>query len=326
MKYLALIIVTFVCAALIVNGQEAKLHGETHKANSAPKDTNASDTAGQNLLVVNQQAAQRQENDHANKPSSYLHELFLPQNVPNLALVLVGIGGIVIAVLSLNAVNRQIGEMRRQVDLLFGQLRAMHEQVAEMSAQTGLLSDYVDETKNIAIAANSSADAAKKSADALVFSERAWVMADLRCSTASHFLHGDHTENGVAAQTLDITGLELTCVNDGNSPAWITEKAIRLVVMKPGENLPTNPTLTSKDIVQDHVEPLGPGRETKKVLDLRGEGRHSLNTATLIYGVVRYRDIFKEERETWFCYQMTGYKTNYLLARIPGSPEYNRNT
>jgi hypothetical protein len=156
--------------------------------------------------------------------------------------------------------------------------------------------------------------------------ERAWVMADLKFSTASHFFHGDHMENGVSTQTISLMGVELHCVNDGNSPAWITEKALRLIILGRAGELPAKPSLSSKDVVQHEPEPLGPGGSSKKVLDIQGEGRHSLTTSTLVYGVIRYRDIFEKDRETWFCYQMSGYRTNYLLTRISGNPEYNRNT
>jgi hypothetical protein len=58
-----------------------------------------------------------------------------------------------------------------------------------------------------------------------------------------------------------------------------------------------------------------------------GKGRHTpLEKATLIYGIVRYRDIFHKSRETWFCYQLLGYRNHRSLIRIGRNPEYNKNT
>jgi uncharacterized membrane protein YidH (DUF202 family) len=66
--------------------------------------------------VADQRAPQGQENEHATKPPSYFSRLFVPENLPNIALVLVGVGGIIVAVKSLNRIDTQISEMRRQVD------------------------------------------------------------------------------------------------------------------------------------------------------------------------------------------------------------------
>lgn len=130
----------------------------------------------------------------------------------------------------------------------------------------------------------------------------------------------------VERSTTSLMEVELYCVNDGTSPAWITEKSARLVIVKQGE-LPPKPILTPSDIIQSEIEPMGPRRDSTFKWDAIGEGRHSPTTAaTLIYGVVKYRDIFDKQRETWFCYQLTGYKTQRKMARIPGSPEYNKST
>ncbi len=161
--------------SVVVNGQESKPHSDTYKRHAATERTGTPDTAGQTVIVVNQQAPQGQENNHPSQRPSHLHEYLLPANVLTLALVLVGIGGIIAAVVTLRKIDEQITEMRRQVDVMFGQLRAMHEQVAEMSAQTGLLTDYVTETKTIANAGIVSANAAKTSADIAAAELKQWV-------------------------------------------------------------------------------------------------------------------------------------------------------
>jgi hypothetical protein len=52
-----------------------------------------------------------------------------------------------------NVMQAQMAEMRRQVDVTMLQLRAMHEQITEMSAQTGLLDSYVKATQDSVIVA-----------------------------------------------------------------------------------------------------------------------------------------------------------------------------
>jgi hypothetical protein len=44
----------------------------------------------------------------------------------------------------------------------------------------------------------------------------------------------------------------------------------------------------------------------------------------LIYGVVKYRDAFRLDRETWFGYEISGSASNPRLGRLVGYPEYNQ--
>jgi hypothetical protein len=156
--------------------------------------------------------------------------------------------------------------------------------------------------------------------------ERAWVMVELRCGPETHLFTGEHTENGVTKPSVTMMGVEMHSINDGNSPAWISEKSARVVVAREDE-LPLIPVIGPNDIIQNQPDPLGPGRDSVFKWDATGEGQYSpLQAATLIYGVVRYRDIFNNDRETWFCYQMMGYKTNRKLVRVAAPPEYNKNT
>ena len=94
------------------------------------------------------------------------------------------------------------------------------------------------------------------------------------------------------------------------------------------ESLPRfPPALGWDDIIQHGPEPVAPEQVTIfEWKHPKGNGRHSIKTLTLVYGVVKYRDIFGKERETWFCYRMMGYRTNREFVRLPGHPEYNKNT
>jgi hypothetical protein len=247
-------------------------------------------------------------------------------------LTIVGIVGTIAALRTLRQVKRQADTLddhkakfhelakaaNSNAEAAILQVRAMQEQITEMSVQSGILQESVNVSRDAAAAA-------KKSADALLASERAWVMAELRCRPETFLTTHASTYQGVTTHTTSVAKIELYCVNDGNSPAWITEKSARLVVVREGE-LPKFPELAKEDILADELEPMGPGKDNVFTWDINGKGYHSIDTATLIYGVVRYSDIFENNRETWFCYQLTGYKTNREMIRITGEPEYNKNT
>jgi len=51
-------------------------------------------------------------------------------------------------------------------------------------------------------------------------------------------------------------------------------------------------------------------------------GRQEHGKLTVVYGVVKYRDIFDKRRETTFAYRIL----NGELRRLEGYPEYNKNT
>jgi hypothetical protein len=87
--------------------------------------------------------------------------------------------------------------------------------------------------------------------------ERAWVMAELRCSPVALLAHGD----GPEGPTVGVMSVELHCTNDGNSPAWITERSARVIIAGEGE-LPPIPQLMEEDILTEIPEPMGPGRES----------------------------------------------------------------
>jgi hypothetical protein len=76
-------------AILVVYGEKPKAQSDTHGQNPTHAAPQADNAAGGSVIVVNQQTPHGQENSHPNKPPSYLHELLLPQNLPNLALVIV---------------------------------------------------------------------------------------------------------------------------------------------------------------------------------------------------------------------------------------------
>jgi len=219
------LVLAFAFASLMVNGQESKPHSDADKRNAGAESKDTTKTTRQTVIVVNQQTPQRQQNDRPANPPSYLHEYLLPANVLTLALVLVGVGGIIAAVVSLRKVDKQIGEMRRQVDLTFGQLRAMHETIAEMSKQTDVLE------KSVA-AAEKSAEAAKTSADIAA-----------RVSIPTLKIEQFKTGNVGAASNLaffQFPKFEITVKNYGQTPAFLRSWTLKFTC----EDLPDVPVYT----------------------------------------------------------------------------------
>ena len=252
--------------------------------------------------------------------TNYLMRLLVPESLPSIFLVLVGVGGIIVAIKSLGRVDRQIGEIRRQIEVTLAQLRAMQEQVTQMSEQTRLLQRYVTDTEKIANAGLKSADAALLNAESVINAERAWLTVELRCKPGTSVIFG----TGQGGETTAVMDVELWCVNNGKSPAWIKEKQARLIVVAQ-ENIPEAPPQFDKDnVIDDKLESVGPGQDCKVSWNPVGTGRRTTDKVALIYGVVRYSDIFNKNRETWFGYKLDGFSNARSLSRLSGHPDYNK--
>jgi hypothetical protein len=158
-------------------------------------------------------------------------------------------------------------------------------------------------------------------ANALINSERAWVMVDVEWDThkwadrEAHVLEGSGTGG-------DTTGIYvvLTCRNEGRSPAWIEEKRARFQIV---DALPDTPDLTSAEFVHARPEPIGVGKANKIPWQATATGHESPGKMMVVYGVVKYRDIFDKFRETTFGYRITPSRE---LVRLEGKRDYNKHT
>jgi hypothetical protein len=105
--------------ALIILTVLLPVHGQDK---STPSNSNASKTSDlkqptsnphptppspANPNAIEQQTAAAQENRAKEHPQSYLHRLFAPENLPNIALFFGGIGGIIVAICTLKIIERQ---------------------------------------------------------------------------------------------------------------------------------------------------------------------------------------------------------------------------
>jgi hypothetical protein len=155
-SFIRMAVLAIAFATVVVNGENPKAGGGTHGPEKTANATQQTDNpAGRTVVVVNQQTPQGQEDSHSKKTPTYLSRLLAPENIPNIALVLVGIAGIITAVYTLKVLSRQAVSMRRQ---------------------TTLLRRSVLWSRRSARAAKESADAALLNAQAVINAERPWIV------------------------------------------------------------------------------------------------------------------------------------------------------
>ena len=214
---------------------------------------------------------------------------------PTWALVIVGLGGTLAAILTLRTIRRQTDAIQQQV----------HE-MRNTSRQTDRL---IEEATKQSIAA-------KKSAEALINTERAWIMVELdwvpgypRVLLADGS-HGPYTS----------AAIRFTYTNEGKTIAWIDEKRACFQIVT---ELPKEPDLSALKILE--LEPEWLGVQGKGQLDETLETpRHATRDEILvIWGVIKYRDAFNNEHESVFGFRI---RLDNQFERIAGLIEYNKNT
>jgi hypothetical protein len=213
------------------------------------------------------------------------------------SLLLVVVGGLQVWLLwrTFGTIQRQANDLSRQVDLAFGQLRAMHEQITEMSAQTDVLERSVG-------AAQDSANAAKISADIAV-----------GVSIPTLVVHEfDMGNAGVASleAMLQFPTIKLVVKNYGQTPAFLRSWSVAFTC----EDLPDSPEyydhpgsgiVLEKVVVQPNESYTLPAlhtweRQEFSLEDVRAiiDHRKIFN----VYGCVCYWDIFGNPiRRLKFC-------------------------
>jgi hypothetical protein len=283
MKYLALVVVF---TALVVYGEEpkTKTDAHAHKATSTVQQTD--DMTGRTVIVVNQQAPAGQQESHPSKPPSYLSRLFSPENLPNIALVIVG----ALTLLAIwyqakktadatEAMQRQVTEMSRQREVMFGQLRVMQEQVTEVSSQTDVLERSV-------AAAKASADIAiGVSIPTLVVHDfKTWNLVGIALPAVlkSPRINLVIKNYGQTPALLRSWTLIFTCEDLPDVPIYSGQKGCGIVLTK--ETIQSHGgiyTLTIETFL--HRQELSPG-DVEDIIE-----RRKLLTA---YGYVCYGDIF----------------------------------
>ena len=234
----------------------------------------------------------------AHTEESYWYRAVRPETFADWAVVLVGLLAAWAAIRSLKALEQQ----------------------AALGGDTLSLG-----AKN-AVAAIESAAAAHLSAEYLKNAERAWIMAELLDvpGYGSGVMTGESVEDGQRTWTITVS-VRLRCWNEGKTPAWVTEKRMGILVTA---NPARNPPLDQADYVQVEPEPVTPGKDSKNDYSptIHLPRPKQDGELVVLFGVVRYRDIFDEIRETTFGYSISLYGGTRKRLFAHTHPEYNKNT
>jgi hypothetical protein len=232
----------------------------------------------------------------------------------NLALAIVGIGGIVVAICTLCFIKRQAIEMRRQRITMEKTLNAIRQQATLMEEQSDIL-------KSSVAVAKESADSAEKSAEAAIN-----LLPDANGKMRAY----------------------ITLKNWGRVPSLITDMKMRFHTFgiegasQPIVPLPDMPTYDPEQVILDlgsHGVILAPDQSLTIVQDFDEDaGIMTKENALLVYakkkrlvcyGLVTYGDGFGQSRFTQFCHMWDrGYDPAGVIPsfRRLGPDYYNQAT
>lgn len=191
------------------------------------------------------------------------------------------------------------------------------KQHRETLAQLGVSQKQVETAQN-------NAAAARASAASLIHTERAWVMAELGWPEKSvlHVVRSASKSEAEGPVERVTTSVELTCRNEGRSPAWIDNVYGHLEILPAGSPLGSPNRSDGQNF--GPVGPVGAGKERSRGLDLTCSGSVKRGEFLSAYIVIAYRDIFGFKRETFLGYKID--PTSGGMDRQDEAPERNRNT
>jgi hypothetical protein len=207
--------------------------------------------------------------------------------------------------------------------------------------QWGAMDRQADYMRDGLALTRQAADAATRSAEALMSGERAWITVTVKSAIPPLEPHEKlvNMEDLVAifsGERLDEPAFDITYTakNSGKTPAWITAIGAKIDVISALDDLPASPDYS------DSIEHMQ--GEIMLVYDSFVERRQSVPWADWIsiteasgllclYGVVEYADIYNRAHESRFCYGCRlpidgspSFKS--LVFRIQERAEYNKHT
>ncbi len=166
-------------------------------------------------------------------------------------------------------------------------------------------------------AAEQSALAAKASADALVNSERAWLLVDIEPQGGK-----THLLTSTNSQGEDNSGVYVVIIikNHGRSPAWITQQIHRFEIE---EEISEAPDFSKELEGEKYSVPLAPGADVRHNRTLISRGHVGPKKKPVLFGMVRYTDVFGRDHSTTFGYHVSLFGK---LDRMSDYPPYNIST
>lgn len=221
------------------------------------------------------------------------------------------------------------GAAIRTLKIIRAQTGHIEQQVKEMQASSKQTDRLIEQAAQQSSAAKEAATAAFTNAQAVINSERAWVMVQIEwqvpslkgpMTTTTGFRNGEQVFEAHAL-------IQVRCTNEGKSIAWIDEKRICFQVV---EELPKQPNfdlLEILDVEPEWLAPKGDGRWLSCTLAAasKDDVQNPVNLSLpIIWGVVKYRDVFGQgQHHAVFGYRIT---PDRRFERIAGLPDYNKNT
>jgi hypothetical protein len=198
------------------------------------------------------------------------------------------------------------------------QRKTMIEQLAEMKTTrektVAEMQAAGEQTRQLIMQTESTAKATRDSADALIASERAWIMVEvIPAGNNPQIIRNQDGTIGVDARCV--------CENQGKTGAWINE--IRCALEFSPLRLPEEPNLDDIGPYDSVPRPIASRKNPETYIIQPGCRGDWNNKILILYGVVKYRDMFGKDRQTTFGYVVG---KNGEFKRIVGYPKYNENT
>ena len=249
--------------------------------------------------------------DKGNPPEKPLPRFARPEWV----IVYVTVVYAIVAWLTLGAIKQQAIDARKFSDdaalVAQGTLDAMQKQAAVMEFQAVQMVNQTGSLQSSVIAAQDTANAAQKSADALVSAERAWTLAGIR-KTVSPFPYT------TMISMPDTVKCELTFKNYGSTPAVVESYSCQTRWTIPPIPFPPIPeygeTRNTRII-------LAPGEERAMGIVFPVEEFPNFRLECAIFvGFVTYGGIFEGQRTTKFCFGFDEGEGSFIPI---GPPAYN---
>jgi len=201
-----------------------------------------------------------------------------------------------------------------QFATMYWQARLLRRTLNEIHSQAGQMVGQVEEMKAQTAIAQTSADAARKSTEALISAERAWVLASIR-KTASPFPY-----TSMIAMP-DLIKCELIFKNYGATPAAVDSYSCLTRWKVPPAPFPPIPEYGENHNARFVIAP-GEEKTIGVVFPVEGQSIFTVESAIFI-GYVTYGGIFEGQRKTAFCF---GFEESLDAFISIGPISYNEAT
>jgi len=221
-------------------------------------------------------------------------------------LIIIGFFGVRAAYRTLRAIEQQVGEMKAQRETMQGQLTTMQGQLAQMKSAGEQTDKLIGQAKNQTEKTGIAAEAAQKSADAFVMSERAYIQVVIS-KPLSMWTEPSKPGKNRAWVSPDI-------VNIGRTPAKITKVVFVPYLVHerlgPREQMPPAPPpepvysgIGSVGFERDAILAQNTGI-TPLIVEIPAADCievMSRNATLYVYGYVNYFDVLENPHQTRFC-------------------------